>query len=422
MKSQLKSKILLALLAGCTALLAQGQYNPTKHTVTNKPYGMSQAGPTDARSYWYDSALFRYRPFQDTSEVNDYLNQARYRTGQFSIVVHSGGTLNLDDSYTGGVNEEWWYKDGTADSNLVRKIPGGDVGIIFNDGNGFNGTVTSPNTLSLTTQLTSGSVPFIGTGGALRENNAKLHWDSTNARLGIGTAAPTVKLNVYGQSIFDNNYSLSGVAANDRMMQINDTVTSDNGTADRFPRALFAQIVTAGGVNFNGPTEEVIGIQGQVKFNANVTTREGVGVIGRAWGLATNTAGRLVGVEGQITVSTGAIQTAQQATGIEATLYHQGGTLTATNLYYLRTRDTNQLLEPMTLNVDTAYGVYIHNVAAGDVNYAIYQKGTTPRVVFEAEDIETPSLPEYADNAAAITGGLGVGRWYRTGDGLKVVH
>jgi hypothetical protein len=32
------------------------------------------------------------------------------------------------------------------------------------------------------------------------------------------------------------------------------------------------------------------------------------------------------------------------------------------------------------------------------------------------------NLPEYADNAAAIAGGLSVGQVYRTGDFLKVVH
>ena len=32
------------------------------------------------------------------------------------------------------------------------------------------------------------------------------------------------------------------------------------------------------------------------------------------------------------------------------------------------------------------------------------------------------SVPQYADNAAAVTAGLAVGRVYRTGDVLKIVH
>jgi hypothetical protein len=31
-------------------------------------------------------------------------------------------------------------------------------------------------------------------------------------------------------------------------------------------------------------------------------------------------------------------------------------------------------------------------------------------------------LPEYVDNAAAITGGLILGNFYRTGDAVKIVH
>lgn len=34
----------------------------------------------------------------------------------------------------------------------------------------------------------------------------------------------------------------------------------------------------------------------------------------------------------------------------------------------------------------------------------------------------TDDIPEFADNAAALTGGLTVGDRYRTGDLLKVVH
>jgi hypothetical protein len=33
-----------------------------------------------------------------------------------------------------------------------------------------------------------------------------------------------------------------------------------------------------------------------------------------------------------------------------------------------------------------------------------------------------PNLPEYADNATAVAAGLSIGRLYRTGDTLKVVH
>lgn len=41
---------------------------------------------------------------------------------------------------------------------------------------------------------------------------------------------------------------------------------------------------------------------------------------------------------------------------------------------------------------------------------------------FNAPAIVIANVPSYADNAAAVTGGLAVGQLYRTGDLLKVVH
>lgn len=48
-----------------------------------------------------------------------------------------------------------------------------------------------------TTGWTAGSIPFAGTGGFLRQNNASLFWDSTNIRLGIGTNTPASDFTVY---------------------------------------------------------------------------------------------------------------------------------------------------------------------------------------------------------------------------------
>jgi len=41
---------------------------------------------------------------------------------------------------------------------------------------------------------------------------------------------------------------------------------------------------------------------------------------------------------------------------------------------------------------------------------------------FNASTIVIANVPVYADNAAAVIGGLAVGKLYRTGDILKVVH
>jgi len=73
--------------------------------------------------------------------------------------------------------------------------------LVFNDANGFDGTIAlvgSVATLTITTALTTGSVGFIGAAGALLEDNTNFFWNNTTKRLGIGTNAPGAKLDVHG--------------------------------------------------------------------------------------------------------------------------------------------------------------------------------------------------------------------------------
>jgi len=76
--------------------------------------------------------------------------------------------------------------------------------LVFSDANGFDGTISlvgSVATLTITTALTTGSVPFIGASGALTQDNSNLFFDDTNNRLGIATASPTTPLDVFGSGI-----------------------------------------------------------------------------------------------------------------------------------------------------------------------------------------------------------------------------
>lgn len=115
-------KKLILLLIILISLKGYGQYNPAiAGTTSNKPYAPAQATPTDSRSYYYDAVNFTWRPYQSTSEVLFYLNLSKYRTGQFDIVVNVGGILS-GGLITGGVNTVWYFKNGTADSNLVIKV------------------------------------------------------------------------------------------------------------------------------------------------------------------------------------------------------------------------------------------------------------------------------------------------------------
>ena len=96
------------------------------------------------------------------------------------------------------------YRYDTSLSAYVILSPNIINSLVFSDANGFDGTITlvgSVATLSITTALTLGSVPFIGASGALIQDNANLFFDDTNNRLGIATASPTTPLDVFGSGI-----------------------------------------------------------------------------------------------------------------------------------------------------------------------------------------------------------------------------
>ena len=69
---------------------------------------------------------------------------------------------------------------------------------------------------NLTTNLTAGSVPFIGASGLLTQDNTNLFWDNTNKRLGIGTNAPAGSFEIVGTTAansFATIYSDNAVGA-----------------------------------------------------------------------------------------------------------------------------------------------------------------------------------------------------------------
>lgn len=82
-------------------------FNPSIHTATNKPIGLINK-PVDARTYYYDAATFSYRPYASTSEVLGYLIGTD-RVGHFTVIVGS---------------DEYWFKDGILDADLVKKSSG----------------------------------------------------------------------------------------------------------------------------------------------------------------------------------------------------------------------------------------------------------------------------------------------------------
>lgn len=122
-------KKLLTILFLLIGLISEAQtYDPTKATVSNKPYGPAGAFPTDSRSYYFDPVNFIWRRFQSTSEILTYFPNAFNRVGNVPLWVCTG-TLQTNGTFLNGQTFCYMFRNGTNDSNLVQvNIDGGTTG------------------------------------------------------------------------------------------------------------------------------------------------------------------------------------------------------------------------------------------------------------------------------------------------------
>ena len=167
-------------------------------------------------------------------------------------------------------------------------------------------TVTVPNrsftldniTASTTSNLTAGSILF-SNGSTIAQDNSNFFWDSTNHRLGIGTASPSVKLHIsvdgsVPNSVFFNSASDAFLASNLNASTIFRFVTADNSTATNSGTIVMArsrgtlvtptivsdgdQIGSIAGNGFDGSSN--IGAS-RILFNVDGTPSNSVSMPGR---------------------------------------------------------------------------------------------------------------------------------------------
>jgi hypothetical protein len=79
---------------------------------------------------------------------------------------------------------------------------------------GITGTLAVANGGTGASTFTAGSVVFAGASGTYTQDNSGLFFDDTNNRLGIGTASPTEKLHVVGNSLTTGNVIIKGASEN----------------------------------------------------------------------------------------------------------------------------------------------------------------------------------------------------------------
>lgn len=147
---------------------------------------------------------------------------------------------------------------GALQSDSLGNITSGTLSV----SNGGTGTSSA---------FTAGSVVFSGASGIYTQNNAKLFWDNTNARLGIGTATPSTTVQIYPNI---NSITALNVRGDNNNGQPIQTWTDNAGV-------LYASIGytanTEGGrgyLNLINPTADVTGAG--IKFSTNAAANNGL--------------------------------------------------------------------------------------------------------------------------------------------------
>jgi len=215
---------------------------------------------------------------------------------------------------------------------------------------GISITAGGLSTNSLTsTNLTAGSIPFIGTGGLFSQDNSNLFWDNTNKWLGLNTNTPTAPFDIH---------TTANVG-----MQINNTTTADSKIA--FLNAGVGKWrignLYSGGSNLfhiwnNTTNNAVITINSQDTFtytgSTGTATIFNTGTIYTSLGLSILETSNTISTSGSTSISMG----------------KSGST---NNVYYLFSTGNNSVLQ----FTNSANYTYTYPAASGTI--AIWSSATT---------------------------------------------
>jgi hypothetical protein len=192
--------------------------------------GFTGSGGFGQVAYWTGSTTL-------TGNANLYWDNANARLGIGTVLPSQKltieGTLGILE---GGSTPSYHtiFQGGDQNSNITYTLPidDGTTGqMLTTDGTGVL-TWTSAGTVSGTG--TSTRVAFWN-GASSLSSNASLYWDNTNARLGIGTAAPSQKLTVEGSlGILEGGTSPtyhSIIQGGDQSSNLTFTLPVDDGTS-----------------------------------------------------------------------------------------------------------------------------------------------------------------------------------------------
>lgn len=179
---------------GTTHSSNQGQWRISANSATE---GMFLIGYNE--SSFHSFSLYHNASFNGTNYIARHTSSSmiHFDTGTIGFYADSG--LTGGNSFTPTLRGRIYPSGGVQflgtlsdPGSGVFKIGGSlTLTTALTVGNGGTGTATA---------FTAGSVVFAGASGVYSQNNAKLFWDDSNGRLGIGTATPGRALDLLAAS------------------------------------------------------------------------------------------------------------------------------------------------------------------------------------------------------------------------------
>jgi hypothetical protein len=297
------------------------------------------------------------------------------------------------------------YRWNTGTNAYVELSPNIINSLVFNDANGFDGTISlvgSTATLTITTALTTGSVGFIGASGALLQDNANFFWNNSTKRLGINTNAPTTAIDTFGSGIITrvngtstnnafigfasagtNRWSIGNVQSDNRFRIYNEATTSElisvlstgefgigianpttklhiDGGATALIANLDANVSVAKSISFRSDNSN--------RFNIEVSgTESGSNAGANLFIRRYSDAGALIDTPLTITRSTGLITL---ATALSATSSTFSGLITAQSGILFNTTQT--ISTSGSIGFNSAQGLFIYGKTGSSYDLKLY--------------------------------------------------
>lgn len=262
---------------------------------------------------------------------------------------------------------------------------------------------------------TQGAIPYVGTNSLLQESPTQLFFDSTNARVGIGTNSPNAKLAITTNSLGGNNLDL---ALNSSGIILRNTTPAAAGAQQVSPTLILeGQGWKSNATAASQPVQaRLLVIPFQAAANPTGALRFQFSINGGTV------------IEPMILTSGGALSTTSTITSGSSFISASTGS------YSFGSRSVITSPSDGTLKLSNAAQTDFGMLQFGGPTssfFSIKRSGTSAHFRLADDSDWSPvstgqitinGVQEFADNAAAITGGLTTGQVYRTGDILKIVH